>query len=234
MTCCFCWASVGLLAGEHAALSAVSVLDPVVYAHVAQIQGVFEYLVGVHALGAVGVVGVDVISAHGAFALDAPFAGDGRIVYLNILRRPKGRPEGLVYELLDVLRFYPRRAEAHVYLAGGQLLRLGSAEGIDIDAVRDWSASAGAFGLAQLLPHVAGEVFVGCDIPVLARYAEDDAGQFSGDSSFIFAAELRHIRQVHASTLVHGDGESLSSGVRMFDRAVRLDGAPGEHIWPCI
>ena len=150
-------------------------------------------------------------------------------MYLNILRRPKGRPEGFVYELLDVLWLYPRRAEADVYLAGVKLLRLCGAQGIDIDAVRLVGLGS-AFGLAQLLAHVAGEIFVGCDVLVLARYAEDDAGKLSGDSSFIPAAEFGHVGQVHASTFVHGDGESLSSGVRMFDRAVGLYGASREHI----
>ena len=219
----------GLFGIEHAALGAVSVLDPVIYAHVTQIQGVFEYLVGVHALGAVGVVGVDVISAHGAFSVNAPLAGEGRIVYLNILRRPKCGLERLVYELPDVLRLYPRCAEADVYLAGGQLLRLGSAEGIDIDAVR-LVGLGNAFSLEELLAHVAGEVFVGGDVLVLARYAEDDAGQLRGYIVLAFAAEPGHIWQVHVSTLVHGDGESLSSGVRMLDRAVRLYRAAREHV----
>ena len=44
----------GLFDVEDPALGAVRILDLVVDAHVAEVQGVFEYLVGVHARGAVG------------------------------------------------------------------------------------------------------------------------------------------------------------------------------------
>ena len=114
----------GFLAVEHTLFVTVFVLDPVENAYIAEIERIFEYLVGVHALCTVGAVGVHVACAHSAFTFDAPLAGHRRIVHLDVLRHPKGRLERLIYELTDVPRLYPRRAEAHVDLAGGQVTRL--------------------------------------------------------------------------------------------------------------
>ena len=104
----------GFLRVQHSLFVAVSILNLVVYADVAQIQRVFEYLVRVHAARAVGAVSVHIVRAHSALAFDTPLAGDVRIVHLDALRRPKRGLKRLADELPDVPRLNPRRTEPHV------------------------------------------------------------------------------------------------------------------------
>ena len=125
----------GLLDVEHPALGAVRVLDLVVDSHVAEVQGVFENLVGVDARCAVGGASVDVVCADGALAVYVPLRGVGRVAHVHAARGPVRGLEGLDHELLDVARLYPGRAEAHVDLARGQLPRLRGAECLDIYVV---------------------------------------------------------------------------------------------------
>ncbi len=125
----------GLLDVEHTALGAVRFLDLVVDAHVAEVQGVFEYLVGVDARGAVGAESVDVVRADGALAVYVPLGGVGRVVHAHAPRGPVCGLEGLDHELLNAARLYPGRAKAHVYLARGQLTRLCGLECLNIYAV---------------------------------------------------------------------------------------------------
>ena len=125
----------GLLDVEYPALGAVRILDLVVDAHVAEVQGVFENLVGVDARGTVGAESVDVVRADGALAVYVPLGCVGRVVHAHAPRGPVCGLECVDHELLDVPRLYPGRAEAHVYLARGQLTRLRSLECLNIYAV---------------------------------------------------------------------------------------------------
>ena len=125
----------GLLDVENTALGAVRVLDLVVDSHVAEVQGVFEYLVGVDARGAIGAESVDVGCADGALAVYAPLGSVGRVVHAHAARGPVCGLKCVDHELLNAARLYPGRAEAHVYLARGQLTRLRSLECLNIYAV---------------------------------------------------------------------------------------------------
>ena len=223
-----------LLDVEHPALGAVCVLDLVVDAHVAEVQGVFEYLVGVHARGAVGAESVDVGCTDSALALDAPLGSVGRVVHAHAARGPVCGLEGLDHELLYVARLYPGRAEADSYLARGQLPRLRGAQCLYINIKGRGCFCRCLFChhlcLTELFPHVAGEIFVGGRVTFLAWDAEDDAGKLHGDLNFVFAAEPGHILHVHAAQLIERDGQRLRCRLGVLRRAVRLDGAAREHI----
>ena len=150
-------------------------------------------------------------------------------MHLNTLRGPKRGLKRLIYELPNVPRLNPRSTKTHVNLAGGQVVRLCGAEGIDVDAVR-LVALGGGFGFTQFLAHVAREVFIRCNIVVCAWYAEDNALQFGGYFVLTFAAKFRHIWQFHASLFIHGNRQRFNLCLRVLDRSVRLDSALGEHI----
>ena len=218
-----------LLDVEHPALGAVCVLDLVVDARVAEVQGVFEYLVGVHARGAVGAESVDVGCTDSALALDAPLGSVGRVVHAHAARGPVCGLEGLDHELLYVARLYPGRAEADSYLARGQLPRLRGAQCLYIN-IKGRVCFCRCLGLTELFPHIAGEIFVGSGVTLLAWDAEDDAGKLSGDLGFTLAAEPGHIFHVHAAQLIERDGQRLRRRLGVLHRPMRLDGTASEHI----
>ena len=132
----------------------------------------------------------------------------------------------------------------NINLGGGQLLGLYLLQLFGVDGKFRVFFSGGTGG-DELLPHIAGEVFVrrlpalvpvctalvnvkGAGIGVL----EDDPLQILHDLRNLFPAahERSHKAQVHTGFLRNRDGQSLYRRVHAGNGLVMLDGPLGEHI----
>ena len=225
----------GLLGVQHPAFLAVCIFNSIVDTHIPQVEGIFEDFIGVGAAGPVGGISRHISLSHSVFAGDLPFSGERRVVDFNAALKVKGRVEGLVHELLDVLFVDPGCPQPHLDLRSVQVLGLGGGQGLHVDR-KDWVLLRRPLGLTQLPAHVAGEVFIGGHImgrPVrlgLARHTEDHTTQLVRQFLAGFAGELFHIGHVHAGFLRDGDRQRLAGRVHGGDGLMGFDSALGEHI----
>ena len=87
-------------------------------------------------------------------------------MYLNVSAKIKGRVEGFLHELLDILLVDPRSAKTDFNFRGVQILGLRPFQRLHIDLVCRVLIGS-TFGLPQLLPHIARQIFV-AGLPVVA------------------------------------------------------------------
>ena len=219
----------GFLAVEDALFLAVRVPYGVVDAHVPQVQRIFKDFVGVGAVGAVGHAGVDVVVGDAVLAGDVPLRRELRVVDLQGSAGIHRRLQQLEHELLNVLLVDPRRAEAHLDLRSVKVFRLCGAQCLHVGQIAG-AVNGGFLRLPQLLPDVAGEVFVRRLPVAVNRVEEDDAVQLVDDVVLTLAGELGHIRHIHAGFFPNGQGEGFCGGVHAGDGLPLPDGALGEHI----
>ena len=87
-------------------------------------------------------------------------------------------------------------------------------------------------GNGQLLPHIAGKIFVSWQINRLGllRVTEDNAGQIADDFVLRFSRDLRHVGKVHAGLLRQAQYQRFIGGVHMVHHLGRVDGPLREHI----
>ena len=219
----------GFLAVEYALFLSVRVPYGVVDAHVPQVQRIFKDFVGVGAVGAVGHAGVDVVVGDAVLAGDVPLRRELRVVDLQGAAGVQRRLQQLEHELLNVLLVDPRRAEAHLDLRSVKVFRLCGAQCLHVGQIAG-AVNGGVLRLPQLLPDVAGEVFVRCLPVTVNRVEENDAVQLVDDVVLTLAGELGHIRHIHAGFFPNGQGEGFCGGVHAGDGLPLPDGALGEHI----
>ena len=219
----------GFLGVEYTPLPAVRVVLGIVDAHVAQIQGIFKNLIGVCALRTVGHIRGNIVVTDRVLVPDVPLGGEGGIVHVDHTLLVKRRLKGLPHELPDICRVDPRCAQPHLDFACVQIPGLRLSQRFHVGQI------AGAvlrrlLRLPQLLPDVAGEVFVR-RLPLPAhRVEEDNAVQLVDQFLLAFAGELRHILHIHAGFFGDGQRQRLRSGVHAGHGLVRPYGSPGEHI----
>ena len=219
----------GFLTVEDALFLAVRVPYGVVDAHIPQVQRIFKDFVGVGAVGAVGHAGVDVVVGDAVLAGDVPLRRELRVVDLQGAASVQRRLQQLEHELLNVLLVDPRRAEAHLDLRSVKVFGLGGAQCLHVGQIAG-AVNGGVLRLPQLLPDVAGEVFVRC-LPVAVHGVEEnDAVQLVDDVVLTLAGELGHICHIHAGFFPNGQGEGFCGGVHAGDGLPLPDGALGEHI----
>ena len=101
---------------EDAALLAVRVADGIIDAHVAEIQRIFQYLISICPVRAVGHIGVDVVVRDIVFPADVPFGGKFGEVDIHTALGVVGRLQQLEHELLDIASVNPGCAEPHLDL----------------------------------------------------------------------------------------------------------------------
>ena len=225
----------GLLGVQHPALLAVRIFNSIVDTHIPQVEGIFEDFIGVGAAGPVGGIGRHIPLSHSVFAGDLPFRRKGGVVDFNAALKIKGRVEGLVHELLDVLLVNPRCPQPHLDLGSVQVFGLGGSQGLHVDR-KGRVLLRRPLGLAQLPAHVAGQVLVRRDVlgPLALRHragqAENHVPQFGGQFLAGFAGELFHVGHVHAGFFRNGDRQGLAGRVHGGDGLVRAYGPLGEHI----
>ena len=184
----------GFLRVEHALFLSVRVLLCVIDAHVAQIQRVLKDFIGVGSLRSVGHVGVYVIVGTGAFAGDVPLRGVFGVIDLNPALEVIRNLKGFLHKLLDIPLVNPGCAEAHLDFRCVKVFRLRRTQGLRVYAVLVRELSRGLLRLPQLLPHVAGQIFVGCNITrfslavYLTGHMENNAAQLLRNLFLAFAA----------------------------------------------
>ena len=219
----------GFLAVEDALFLAVRVPYGVVDARVPQVQRIFKDFVGVGAVGAVSHAGVDVVVGDAVLAGDVPLRRELRVVDLQGAAGIQRRLQQLEHELLNVLFVDPRCAEAHLDLRSVKVFGLCGAQCLHVGQIAG-AVNGGVLRLPQLLPDVAGEVFVRRLPVAVNRVEEDDAIQLVDDVVLAFAGELGHIRHIHAGFFPNGQSEGFCGGIHGIHAALLLDGALGEHI----
>ena len=154
----------------------------------------------------------------------------GRKVYLDGTALVIRGIEQLIHEVLNVLRRDPRRTQPHVNVGCLQILGLCRFQSRHIGLKGSVRLRSG-LGLAQLLPHIAGQVFVCRHILRLgAGDSEDDAGQLMNDVLLAFPGQLGHIAEVNPGALSDGHRQRVGRGVHMIDAALLLDRPLREHI----
>ena len=138
--------------------------------------------------------------------------------------------EQLVHEVLNVLRRNPRRTQPDINVGRLQILGLCRFQRLHIGLKGSVRLRSG-LGFAQLLPHIAGQVFICRHILRLgAGDSEDDTGQLLNDVLLAFPSQLGHIAKIHSGALPDGHRQSISRGVHMIDAALLLDRPLRKHI----
>ena len=227
----------GLLFVWHPLFGAIRFLDGVVDTDAPQVQSIFQNLVAVGPLGAVGLVGSHIVEAGLGLALDAPFGGGGREFDLDSVPQIKRHLKSLQHKLLDDLGVQPGGTQAHVDFRGFQVLRLGFGQSFHVGG-KFRVGLDGQLCNPQLVADVAGQVLVG-SLPTGFRVSrihggvlEDDALQVGSNALVVArgAQQLGHIGQVHPAPFPNRDGQRLGRGVHMGDAVFRPDGPFCEHI----
>ena len=194
---------------EHALLFAVRILHGVVDANIPQVQRVLQNLVGIGPIHAVGGIRSNIGAGNDILAVDAPLGGMGREVYLDGTALVIRGIEQLVHEVLNVLRRDPRRTQPHVNVGRLQILGLCRFQRLHIGLKGSVRLRSG-LGFAQLLPHIAGQVFICRHILRLgAGDSEDDAGQLLNDVRLALPSQLSHIAKVNPGALPDGYRQSI-------------------------
>ena len=234
----------GFLGVEDTALPSVCILNGIVDTNVAEVQRILQQPVGAGAVCAVGGECRHIVVAHHALAGNLPFCGVWDIANLDLSAQIAGRIKGFVHELLDVLLIKPCRTQPHLNFTGLQVLRLGSNQGIHIPG-EEWVARCYMLRGAELLPDVAGEIFVRrlpALRPMLAAVLQvkraavgflvNDTLQILNDlRDFLAAAhEGGHKVEIDAGFFSDADSKGFAGGIHRIYAALLLDGALVEHI----
>ena len=224
-------------------------------AHVPQVEGGFQNVIGVQTSSAVGGVGVHIHKGNGVFVCDVPFCRILGIVYGNgvsvgvIGNIPPAidhwRVQQLIHELLVVFLVDPGRADPHVDIGRLQIFGLHLLQRLDIDS-KFRMLLGGGLRLPQLFPHVAGEILVRglpAGVPGIAvrvfringaggRIFEDYALQIVDDLFHLLrpAHQGSHEPQVNAGAFTNGNGQGFHGGIHMLHLVLLPNGALGEHI----
>ena len=223
----------GFLLVEDSGFPAIGIVHIIKNTDILQIQGVLDDLIGVDAFGAIGVERLH-IAAILALALDAPFTGDFRIVDLHVPLCAAGRPQRFKDKPADIFGVQPCSAQPDGDLAGGEVGGLHLRECISVDlilgALRRLCLRDG-----QLLPHIAGEVFVCGQVLFIyasgvVRIEEHHAGQLGKQRFLVLAGEPAHIVHIHMGLFANGQRQRLHRRVYLFSGLVAADGTLGEQV----
>ena len=146
--------------------------------------------------------------------------------------------------MLDVLLIKPCHTQPHLNLAGFKVFRLCGDQGIHIPG-EEWVARCHALRGAELLPDVAGEIFVRrlpALRPMLAAVLQvkraavgflvNDTLQILNDlRDFLAAAhEGGHKVEIDAGFFSDADSKGFTGGIHRIYAALLLDSALVEHI----
>ena len=225
-----CIGSLGGGVVQHAFFVSLCVGNCIKHLHRPQVQRGLCDFIGILAVRTVGDGCLDAAVAV-ALVRDIPLTGERRKQHLHGKSRGQRRFQKLHEKILNVFRRYPGGTQSHSNLAGVEVLRLYLLQRLHVDLIvrvgRD-----GQPGNGQLLPHIAGKIFVCRQIDrfVLLRITEDNAGQIADDFVLRFSRDLRHVVKVHASLLRQAQHQRFIGGVHMVHHLGRADGPLREHI----
>ena len=224
---------VGSLGGgvvQHAFFVSLCVGNCIKHLHRPQVQRSLCDFIGILAVCAVGDGCLDAAVAV-ALVRDIPLTGERRKQNLHGKARGQRRLQKLHEKILNVFRRYPGSTQPHSNFAGVEVLRLYLLQRLHIDLIVR-VGRCGQPGNSQLLPHIAGKIFVSRQINRLGllRVAEDNAGQIANDFAMRFSRDLCHVGKVHTGLLRHAQHQRFIGSVHMVHDLGRADGPLREHI----
>ena len=224
---------VGRLGGgvvQHAFFVSLCVGNCIKHLHRPQVQRSLCDFIGILAVCAVGDSCLDAAVAV-ALVRDVPFTGERRKQHLHGKARGQRRLQKLHEKILNVFRRYPGSTQPHRNLAGVEVLRLYLLQRLHVDLIVR-VGRCGQPGNSQLLPHIAGKIFVSRQINRLGllRVVEDNAGQIADDFALRFSRDLCHVGKVHTGLLGQAQHQRFIGGVHMVHHLSRADGPLREHI----
>ena len=196
-----CIGSLGGGVVQHAFFVSLCVGNCIKHLHRPQVQRGLCDFIGILAVRTVGDSCLDAAVAV-ALVRDIPLTGERRKQHLHGKSRGQRRLQQLYEKILNIFRRYPCGTQPHRNFTGVEVLRLYLLQRLHIDLiVRD--GRSGQPGNGQLLPHIAGKIFVSRQIDrfVLLRVAEDNTGQIADDFVLLFSRDLCHVSNVHTSFL---------------------------------
>ena len=224
---------VGSLGGgvvQHAFFVSFCVGDRVKHLHRPQVQRSLGDFIGILA---VRTVGDGCLNAAVAVTLvrDIPLTGKRRKQHLHGKARGQRRLQQLHEKIMNVFRRYPGSTQPHRNFTGVEVLRLYLLQRLHVDLIvrvgRDGQPRNG-----QLLPHIAGKIFVCRQIDWFGLFwvTEDNAGQIADDFVRRFSRDLCHVGKVHTGLLGQAQHQRFIGGVHMVHHLGRADGPLREHI----
>ena len=215
---------------QHAFFVSFCVGNCIKHLHRPQIQRSLCDFIGILAVCAVGDGCLDAAVAV-ALVRDIPLTGERRKQHLHGKARGQWRFQQLHKEILNIFRWYPGSPQPHRNLAGVEVLRLYLLQRLHVDLIVR-VGRCGQPGNSQLLPHIAGKIFVSRQINRLGllRVVEDNAGQIADDFALRFSRDLCHVGKVHTGLLGQAQHQRFIGGVYMVHHLGRADGPLREHI----
>ena len=224
---------VGSLGGgvvQHAFFVSPCVGDRVKHLHRPQVQRSLGDFIGILAVCAVCDGCLDA-AVSVALVRDIPLTGERSKQHLHGKSRGQWRLQQLHEKILNIFRRYPGGTQPHRNLTGIEVLRLYLLQRLRVDLVVRVGPS-GQPGNGQLLPHIAGKIFVSRQINRigLLRVAEDNAGQIADDFLLCLSRDLCHVGKVHAGLLGQAQHQRFIGGVHMVHHLGRADGTLREHV----
>ena len=215
---------------QHAFFVSLCVGNCIKHLHRPQVQRRLGDFIGILAVRAVGDGCLDAAVAV-SFVRDIPLTGERRKQHLHGKSRGQRRFQQLHEEILNVFRRYPGSTQPHRNFTGVEVLRLYLLQRLHIDLIVRVRCDSQP-GNGQLLPHIAGKIFVSRQINRLGllRVAEDNTGQIADDFALRFSRDLRHVGKVHTSLLRQAQHQRFIGGVHMVHHLGRADGSLREHI----
>ena len=224
---------VGSLGGgvvQHAFFVSLCVGNCIKHLHRPQVQRSLGDFIGILAVRAVGDGCLDAAVAV-ALVRDIPLTGERRKQHLHGEPCGQRRLQQLHEKILYVFGWYPCSTQPHSNFAGVEVLRLYLLQRLHIDLIVR-VGRCGQPGNSQLLPHIAGKVFICRQIDrfVLLRVTEDNAGQIADDFLLRFSRDLCHVGKVHTGLLGQAQHQRFIGGVHMVHHLGRADGPLREHI----
>ena len=225
-----CIGSLGGGVVQHAFFVSLCVGNCIKHLHRPQVQRGLCDFIGILAVCAVGDGCLDAAVAV-ALIRDIPLTGERRKQHLHGKSRGQRRFQQLHEEILNVFRRYPGGTQPHRNFTGVEVLRLYLLQRLHVDLIVRVGRS-GQPGNGQLLPHIAGKIFVSRQINRLGllRVTEDNAGQIAYNFVLRFSSDLCHVGKVHTGLLGQAQHQRFIGGVHMVHHLGRADGPLREHI----
>ena len=224
----------GLFLVEYALFIAIFVLNGIVYAHVAQVERLFNDLIGAAASSSVGRIDIRAIAVQ-ALVGNIPCAADRGVFSLDLPLHIGGRVQKRMDKVRDVLGRQPCRAQPHVDLMRAKVLGLHGPQCLHIGLVAVAEHFQRRFRLPQLLPHIAGKILV-CAKPlfirarVSLRVLKDHPLQAGNERVETKACQFAHEAKVYAGALGHAHRKGFRRALHMFHWAAHGNRPPGEHV----
>ena len=225
----------GFLLVQHPPLLAIRVFYGIIHTGIPQVQRILQNLIGIDSGCAVGGVRIHIPIADILLPGNAPLRCVGGVIHDNRSPEIERRLEQFFHELLNILFINPGGTQAHINFGSIQIFGLRLFQSLHIVPEHfGFLRSTACYG--QLLPHIAGEIFVrrhiaGGTIFIRSVWElEDYAAKLIRKIFNGFPGQLGHVCHIDAGVLRNGNGECFRGSIHRGNGSGLTDGAFGEHI----